>query len=168
MSIVHSLWMSKLRYGLQLCTKVRLTENDPTPANLKAIQLTQNRMLRVINNCRIKDKIRTKSMLDKFNLLSVNQLAANIKLVEAWKSIHQDGYSITLEPYNQNLLNKSLGLRLQTNRVFNDTCKLKKSESSFHIDAARLWNAAPPEITNATSLGTAKSAIRLHCKKLPL
>ena len=26
--VVQSLWMSKLRYGLQLCNRVRLTEND--------------------------------------------------------------------------------------------------------------------------------------------
>ena len=105
-SIVHSLWMSKLRYGLQLCTKVRLTENDPTAADLKALQLTQNRMLRVINNSKIKDKISNKSMLDKFGLLSVNQLAASIKLVEVWKSFNQEGYPLRLEPYNHNLPNQ--------------------------------------------------------------
>ena len=27
--VVQSLWMSKLRYGLQLCNRVRLTKNDP-------------------------------------------------------------------------------------------------------------------------------------------
>ena len=82
MSVVHCLWVSKLRYGLQLCTKVRLAESDPTPVLLKSLQVTQNRLLRALNNSRIKDRISVKSMLDKFGLLSVNQLAAKIKLVE--------------------------------------------------------------------------------------
>ena len=107
-------------------------------------------------------------MLEKFDLFYVNQLAASIKLVEVWKSLNQEEYPITLEPYNQNLLNQNIGLRPQINRVFNDTCKLKKSESSFHIDAARLWNAAPQDITSATNILQAKSAIRLFCKNLPL
>ena len=72
MSIVHSLWMSKLHYGLQLCTKVRLAEIDPTPASYKALQLTQNRMLMVINNCRISDKINNKTILKKFDFLSIS------------------------------------------------------------------------------------------------
>ena len=108
------------------------------------------------------------SLLEKFGLLSVNQLAAKIKLVEVWKSIHKEGNPIRLEPYNPNLMSKNLDLRLQPNRVFNDTCRLKKSESSFNIDAARLWNAAPQEITNASSLNIAKKAIDLFCKNLPL
>ena len=108
----------------------------------------------------------TPNSLEKFDLLSVNQLAANIKLVEVWKSLNQEDYPITLDPYNQ--LRPNLGLRPQANRIFKDNCKYKKSESSFHIDAARLWNAAPKEITNATSLGTVKSAVLLFCKTLPV
>ena len=63
---------------------------------------------------------------------------------------------------------RDIGLRPQINRVFNDTCKLKKSESSFHIDAARLWNAAPQDITNTANLVQAKCAIHLFCKNLTL
>ena len=123
--------MSKLRYGLQLCTKVRLTENDPTAADLKALQLTQNRMLRVINNSKIKDKNSNKSMLDKFRLLSVNQLAASIKLVEVWKSFNQERYPLRLELYNHNLPNQTHDLRPQPNRVLKDSCRLRKLRVQF-------------------------------------
>ena len=93
---VHSLWMSKLRYGLQLCHKVRLIDGDKTSALMTSLQLTQNRLLRALNNTRIKDKISTKFLLDKFGLLSVNQLSAKIKLVEVWKSIQSEDYPIKL------------------------------------------------------------------------
>ena len=101
MNVVHSLWMSKLRYGLQLCSEVRLTNEDKKPFIMKELQLTQNRMLRLINNSKIKDKISIESMLDKFNLPSVNQLAATIKLQEVWKSINVPGCPIKLEPYKK-------------------------------------------------------------------
>ena len=94
--------------------------------------------------------------------------AASIKLVEVWKSLNQEGYPITFEPYNQNLLNQSRSLRPQPNRVLKDTCRLKKFESSFSIDSARLWNSAPEEITSATTLNKAKSAVKRFCKNLPL
>ena len=125
-------------------------------------------MLRLINNSRVKDMISNKSILEKFDLLSVNQTAASIKLIEVWKSFNQEGYPITFEPYNQNLVNLNHDLRPQLNRVLKDNCRLKKCESSFSVDAARLWNAAPTEITVALNLSMVKIAVRRFCKNLPL
>ena len=125
-------------------------------------------MLRMINNNRTIEMISNKSILEKFNLLSVNQTAASIKLIEVWKSFNQEGYPITWEPYNQNLLNQNRDLRPQANRVLKDSCILKRYESSFFIDAARLWNAAPTEITDAPSLGVLKAEVRRFCKNLPI
>ena len=82
MNIVHSLWVSQLRYSLQLCTKVQLTYEERKPALMKSLQRTQNRLLRLLNNSRVADKIATKTLLEKFQLLSVNQLAAEVKLTE--------------------------------------------------------------------------------------
>ena len=168
MSIVHSLWVSKLRYGLQLCTKVTLKEEERRSASMKSLQLTQNRLLRAINNTKVKDKISIKSMLSKFGLLSVNQLAAQIKLTEVWKSIHVENYAITLAPYNEYQILPDITLRPRLNRVFNDSSRLKVAAHSFNVDAARLWNQAPDQITNARTLSEAKSTILKHVKTLPV
>ena len=133
MSIVHSLWVSKLRYGLQLCSRVRTTESDPSPTSMKALQTTQNRLLRTLNNSRIKDKVSTSTMLEKFGLLSVNQLAAQIKLLEVWKATHMKDYPIELEPYYKIRPLNSHNLRTQNDRAFNDSSKLKIAENSFTI-----------------------------------
>ena len=116
MSIVHSLWISKLRYGLQLFTKVVVAEEERRSAALKSLQLTQNRPLRALNNSRIKDRISIRSMLAKFNLLSVNQLAAQIKLLEVWKSINVEGNPTKLEPYSTNQAVPAHVLRPQPNK----------------------------------------------------
>ena len=166
-NIVHSLWLSKLRYGLQLCLKVRLTEEDKTSSASKALQITQNRMMRTIDRTKIKDRVSVKYMLEKFNLLSVNQMAAKIKLLEVWKMVNREGSPLKLDPYNTSNNENKHGLRQKPNRVFDDTCRLKNSELSFHIDAARVWNASPAEIRNATSMNIAKTEVTKFCKTLP-
>ena len=99
MTVVHSLWVSKLRYGLQLCTKVQILNDDTKSTAMKSLQQTQNRMLRAINNSKIKDRVSVSSMPNKFNLLLVNQLAAQIKLTKVWKSVNIKDYAIVLDPY---------------------------------------------------------------------
>ncbi len=168
MSIIHSLWVSKLRYGLQLCTKVQILTDDKKSATMKSLQLTQNRMLRAINNSKIKDRISVTSMLQKFNLLSVNQLAAQIKLTEVWKSINIEGYPIVLDPYSRTAGSSEIDLRIKPTRIFNDTSKLAISGYSFNVDSARLWNLAPPAVTRTQTLTLAKKAILAHVKTLPV
>ena len=76
-------------------------------------------------------------------------------------------YPLRLEKYNKNKIS-SLELRIQPNRIFNDNCKLTRSESSFHIDAARIWNAAPCDVRLAPSIDLAKKRINLYCRSLPV
>ena len=168
MSVVHSLWVSKLRYGLQLCTKVQLKTNDRRPALMKTLQLAQNRLLRFLNNSRLSDQVSTRYMLDKFELLSVNQLSAEIKLIETWKSLNVEESPIRLEPYNHHQGTNEHQLRPQHNRIFNDTARLQLSQSSFNIEWARVWNDAPAPIRTAPTLNMAKKAIKVYCKSLPV
>ena len=168
MTVVHSLWMSKLRYGLQLCTRVQIQHEDTKSTAMKSIQQTQNRMLRALNNSKIRDRVSVNSMLNKFNLLSVNQLAAQIKLTEVWKSVNIKDYAITLDPYNKAQNPTEMDLRPKPTRTFDDTARLANSKYSFNVDSARLWNLAPPSITQAQSLSLAKKAIMTHVKTLPV
>ena len=147
---------------------MRLIDSDKTSALMTSLQLTQNRLLRALNNTRIKDKISTKFLLDKFGLLSVNQLSAKIKLVEVWKSIQNEDYPIKLDSYHATSRENSYELRPALNRTFNDYCRLKKFEHSFSIDAAHIWNAAPIDVTTAPTLTVAKNRIHTFCKTLPV
>jgi hypothetical protein len=64
--IVDSLWTSKLRYGLQLCTEVRITEEQPKSQLVTMVQRAQNKMLRVQDGARNVDRKSTKSLLVHF------------------------------------------------------------------------------------------------------
>ena len=73
-----------------------------------------------------------------------------------------------MEPYNNHLGQSGPTLRPKTDRVFNDTSKLRLAESSFNVDGARLWNAAPADVTSATSIEIAKKRIRIYAESLPV
>ena len=135
---------------------------------MKALQLTQNRLLGMLNNTRVSDKISIKSMLEKFQLFSVNQFSAEIKLIEVWKSINTEGSPINLAPYNPNIVQTDHSLRPQPSRIFHDSARLALSQSSFHIDAAKVWNGAPAAVHGAATLSSAKKAIKIYCKSFPI
>ena len=92
LKVSDGLSTSKIRYSLQLLGCVRWADSDPSNQDLEAIQKRQNKLLRALNCSLISDKISTKSMLAKFNMLSVSQMNAQTKLNEMWKSVHFSNY----------------------------------------------------------------------------
>ena len=92
--VADSLYASKIRYGLQLLGKVRIDDQDSSSNLLNKIQVTQNKFMRFMGNRSLLDKIPTKTLFEDTNLLSVNQLNAQCKLLEVWKSLNNPGYPI--------------------------------------------------------------------------
>ena len=88
------MFTSKLRYGLQLLGKVRSKNSDPECEDFKAIQLIQNNLMRALNRTKVKDMVSISSLLSKFEMLSINQLNAQVKLAEVWKALNVDPLSI--------------------------------------------------------------------------
>ena len=71
--------------------------------DFKAIQIIQNNLLRSLNGTKVKDMISIDSLLEKFGVLSVNQLNAQVKLAEIWKALHVDDYPLKIEQQNTDL-----------------------------------------------------------------
>ena len=65
---------------------------------MKVAQIAQNKMLRLLDGSTQKDRRKIKDMLEKSDLPSVNQLAATIKLSEAWKALNIPNYQIQWVP----------------------------------------------------------------------
>ena len=103
--VAESLFISKIRYGLQLLGKVRTSTNDIITGDLDDIQKLQNKLVRCLNNVKISEKLSTKSLLKRVNMLSVNQLNASIKLTELWKATRSDNYPLKItKPLRENPL----------------------------------------------------------------
>ena len=94
--------------------------------------------------------------------------SAQIKLTETWKSLNVEDYPVKLDPYNKHKSGSTVELRLRPrpNIIFDDTFRLQMSQHSFHADAAKIWNAAPTQITSAAKLATTKTAILKYMTSL--
>ena len=125
-------------------------------------------MMRMIEGVSLKDHITRKSLLAKYNLPSVNQLAGEIKLIEAWKSTHIPDYPFKMEANKNVRPLTDRQLRPNSEKLWKDTARTKAGTESFSIDSAKLWNTIPDDIKNAPTIGIAKHAIKKFCKTLEL
>ena len=166
LKVIQSLWMSKLRYGLQLCNQVRVKSDDPENQNMKAAQVAQNKMMRMLDGVSLKEHVSSSSLLKKYNIPSVNQLAGEIKLMEAWKAIHVPSYPFRMKENNPNRTLVDRDVRQNTTKKWKDSAKTKAARESMSIDCTRLWNIDPPEITNAVTKCAAKREIKKFARTL--
>ena len=99
-----------------------------------------------MNKSKIKDKINTKVLLQNMNMLSVNQMNAQIKLTETWKALNNKNSAL------KNLKQKTLiGSADRTSRSISNGDLIEEGtsdmdRSSFLNDSMRLWNRAPTAI----------------------
>ena len=52
----------------------------------------------MLDRVSLKEHIPSRNLLTKYNILSVNQLGAKMKMIEAWKLQNVDDYPFQLEP----------------------------------------------------------------------
>ena len=168
LQLAHALWMSKLRYGLQLCKNVRNLESEQKNTNMKSLQIAQNKLMRLLVKAPFLDRTTTSVQLNKTGLLSVNQTAACIKLTEVWKRINVQNYPIKLEPNKKSECTSERVLRPKSCREWNQDARTNAEKECFSRNAAKLWNKAPWDVVNAKTLATAKAAIKSYCKTLPI
>ena len=133
---------------------------------LLGLLITQNKMLRVLENVQLKDGIHTKTLLENQKMLSVNQLAGNIKLTELWKATHVETYPLkvtyhTTAPQGRVTPADTAGKLIECSGSM-------LSINSCAGDGTRLWNKAPINVKTANSISSAKKEIKLFAAALPI
>jgi hypothetical protein len=66
--------------------KSKTDREQPKSAKRENLQKAQNKLLRVLQNAEIKDRIQISQMLNNQKMLSVNQTMAQIKKTKMWKA----------------------------------------------------------------------------------
>ena len=133
---------------------------------LESLQKCLNKLLRALNGTKVSDQISTRSLLVKFKLLSVNQMNAQVKLTEIWKSLHMENYPIRSVQLERNT--DGTNTRARSSGQLKESKITHKSEKTFINDAVHIWNLAPTEIKNSTSLYSAKKVIKTFVSTLPI
>ena len=164
--VADGIWSSKLRYGLQLYAKVRTNHQDPINSNMDKLQIAQNKLARVLENVKLSDRVPVKTLLEKHNLLSVNQTSAQIKLTEIWKAINMASYPIKI--VKQSTIKDARTTRGVT---FEKLVEQGLSSLTFNScigDATKLWNKAPEAVRATKTFNSARAEIRKFVLTLPM
>ena len=106
------------------------------------------------------------SMLEKLGWLSLNQMCAEVRLIEVWKSLNLENYC--LEDMFEKADSARINVRNSSRNRLKSSFKSRLRENSFHYPSVRLWNSAPIEVTKAITESAARNAIRKHVLSLPI
>ena len=166
MKVVDGLFTSKINYGIQLYGRVRISQEDTINKDIKAIQMVQNKMARLLNGKTLKDKISTKVLLENVKMLSVNQLNAKVKLQEMWKILNVEDYPIKIPL--KSVHSDQVSTRAMINRTPVEKGITVLQTKTCLSDAIRLWNLAPSNIKSCTSLYSLKKSVKEFVKLLPI
>ena len=118
------------------------------------LQKSQNKLLRVLNKSRISDKISTKSMLKKHNMLAVNQINAQIELTETWKAVNDPDHPFKIE--KPSIDSQKITTRSNTNGILKIHAISDITKRTFINDGTKVWNMAPDEVKKCTTFESAK------------
>ena len=137
-------------------TMLKIKEADPTPGNIHKIRVAFNDCLRLLTGVKPTEHRSIKSMLDELNWLSINQMSAQTRLMEAWKAINVDDYCMKDT------------LKIRTKGAYktrsSDMVLLDHGDDGLHTGFAnptsKIWNKAPRKIKQAESIYQAKKSIR--------
>ena len=163
-NVAEGIFMSSLRYGLSIFCPVKIKPTDPTPTCINGIRIIFNDMLRLLCGSKRMNKLSVKKMLDDLGWISINQLSAEIRLTEVWKSINTE-YCLS----DMFQLAKNNTRAVEKSRVITPKVILSRlRQNSFLYPSCKLWNCAPVKVTKAKSLAEAKREIRAFVKTLPL
>ena len=137
-------------------------EDDPIPGSIDGIKVLYHDVLRLLCNSKKESHTSIASMLEKTGWLSINQLACEVRLLEVWKAMYQEDYC--LKDIFERVEKKSIGTRSSSQIKLKTLFKTRLRETSYQLPSVILWNAAPPDITEAKSESQARAAIRNHVK----
>ena len=155
-----------LGFRLIPCGKVRISDEEPMQGFMEDLQKTQNKMFRLLNNTRIKDRITTKSIMVNLNMLSANQINAQVKLTEIWKSRNVEKYPIFSQKLNYDSDSRCTRASVRGDLV--SEASTGKSQATFSNDAIKIWNTAPTSIKSCITLAAARKEIRKFVTTLPV
>ena len=166
LKLVDGIFISKVRFGVQLYGTVRTSNTDTECRDLRSIQLVQNKLLRSLNNTKLSDRVSTAYLLEKFNMLTVNQINAQAKLLEVWKALNVPKYPLKIKKQSEN----HEGTRTRADKK-ERPCEIGRStltRKTCVSDAIRLWNLSPDSIKESKSVYKAKTEIKRFVKTLPM
>jgi len=157
--IAEAIFTSKIRYGLAVYSKPRLTGADPECQEMRKLQTLQNDMLRVINGHRRSDHINMKKLRERMTMMSINQISCYHVLLEVHK--------VLITNSSEQLKNKmmitqesSRALRSYSNGDLYVPQKPSRGCFGFSYIGPKCYNMLPREIRQTKESGPFKRKMK--------
>ena len=112
------------------------------------------------------DQVSTADLLNSTKMLTINQLNAQIKLVEIWKASYINNYHIKLNR-KEVVLDRTNTRSCTQGKLIIPFVKPIMQKTCI-TDATRIWISCPLSIINASWLAMAKTEIQKFVKTLPI
>ena len=165
LKIVDAFFMSHIRYGLAIYGKVRFQSSDPVNQLVRKVQVLLNDALRLVFNVRMEDHVKVEDLLARADMLSVNQLTAEVILCETWKSQNNTVFDSLFRSMSHE---SGLVTRSVTRRDLVPENFTRNAKNQFHYQAVKLWNLAGEKIRSVESYPMARREIRSFVGSLPI
>ena len=105
-------------------------------------------------------------MLEKHNMMSINQKNVQIKLTEIWKAVKDESHPFKIEVPRVNPEERVS--RGQVAGYIKSKALTNITKKTFINDSVKAWNQAPLSIKMQTNIHGAKNAIKQFVKTLPI
>ena len=158
--VADGIFMSHVRYGLSLFCPIEINSQDPHPVCIEKLRVVFNDCLRLLAGKTRSDHESIKNILEELDWLSLNQMAAESRLVEAWKTANLEDYCLkdTLKKRQKG----TYATRSSNEEFFERGVDDLHGSAGFVNPTAKIWNEAPKAVKSA------KRHIRNFVKELPI
>ena len=155
--VAEAIFTSKIRYGLSLYCRPRLSENDQSNGTLKQITKYQNDVMRIITGKKCRDKVSIKSLRKTTGTTSVNHLLCYHILMDMFNILKDTASATMKEMLTKKLGSSNITTRSTTqNKVTVPVNFGKKNDFAYY--GTTLWNLLPEHIRNAETAEQIRNA----------
>ena len=155
--VAEAIFTSKIRYGLALYFRPRISENDQSNGTLKQITKYQNDVMRIITGKKCRDKVSIESLRKTTGTTSVNHLLCYHILIDMFNILKDTASATMKEMLTKKLGNSNITTRSTTqNKVTVPVNFGKKNDFAYY--GTTLWNLLPEHIRNAETAEQIRNA----------
>ena len=99
-------------------------------------------------------------------MLSANQINAQIKIQEIWKSLNINNHPLKVD--RQTINQQGTTARAGTSERLIESGKSGLSQKTCINDAIKIWNQLPSDVTDCKTLSQLKNVTKTYVKTLPI
>ena len=141
---------SKIRYGIAVYGRPKLSSEDPRCANMQKLQVIQNEMIRMICGYKRGQHVRMENIARKCKIMSVNQMSVYHMLLEMFNILNKNSSEELTRKMFKVEKCQNYNLRSNINGNMRIPDRPKKSCVGFSYIGPKTWNLLPREIKTIT------------------